>query len=214
MLEGEQWQDLQQVFLAEKLEETGLEPSPLMEKLLATLLKEVSALPDEMDKKISQVGLTAANVLRAVCYTSLPEIKAAATAIAACFSLKPLQGQSTLEEPLGLLMSSEQKPIYRIIHETAVGSLLLNQAATANQKLMAKRDAQLSLAECQHTFDQMIAQNVVGNFIDTNEDQSLHTALCQIDQKLGLLNFVVSCSFFFFGWTRGFFDQESRGLFV
>ena len=190
VLESEDWLRLQQIFSADSLAKSSTDPTVLMEKLLAKLVKEISAVPDEMDKKIAEVGLSASNILRVVCHSAPPDIAGAAAAIAACFSLRPLPGQQTLEEPLGLLLSSSQQPIYRVIHEHAVGTLLLRAATAENQKLVSRHDAQVSLGECQVFFDKTHGEGVAVSFLEAGDEanqSNFHNLMLEIDEKAGLI---------------------------
>eukprot|EP00438_Fugacium_kawagutii_P031416 Skav205766 [mRNA] locus=scaffold1714:427407:433961:- [translate_table: standard] len=188
LLDADDWATLETIFRADALSASNVDAPALLEKVLCKFMKDVSARSaEEMNDKVANIGMAMSNVLHAVCHSSTEEIKAAATAVAACVSRKPLPGQNTLEEPLSLLMSSSTAPIFRIMHEHAVGTMMLKAASQENQQLIAKHDKQLSLAEWQHTLTSL-KDDVKAFAEDPGEDLAkLEKTINDIEEKSKLI---------------------------
>lgn len=143
--EDKDWPFLAKVLSKEELESSQMEALPILEKIVASHLK---ALEIEDDKsKTPAVGDELCELLQQLALNTEEETKAATTFLASVVGRRSLP-DTPLEQALSLVASGEKDPLYRVLHDSMIGTELISLADKAHKDLVAMADAQATMQEC------------------------------------------------------------------
>ena len=97
---------------------------------------------------------------------ALPELADTISNLCAVCSFQPVDGQATLELPLGEVLAGKDIPVLRALHSDKVGLRILKMAQEANMELQAKLDATAQASLCLESYRKFVASEVFRQYKD------------------------------------------------
>lgn len=195
-VEDQNWTAMASILDSNNLEKLQMDPKPLLERILSVFMKDVSAADGPaLERKISGIGKELAEALEVVSTSSTEGVKAMTSGISSVVKRVPMTGSKTLEEGLSMVMTSKEQPVFRILHDTSVGTILLNLAKKENDRLVAQLEAASSLETCETFFAKVCEMDITALLDgDEGEHKDLEQILDTMAKKCNILSSLVKLS--------------------